>query len=195
MAKQEVIEVGYYLGKTPRERIDYLIDNYSRMREIIEAYRSNLESDIAIIRMNERRKNNVSDICVMSNNPFGDVTSAMAMENDAISQAMEKGYIDPGFIKSKYDMYLVNQALIEWQTIKREFQRISSMMILNLSAEEKRIFMSHIDEKKSIPELALEYGIEKESVYKRVYRIRQRLVKLLLKKYGEDNLIQLNVAG
>ena len=27
MAKQELIEVGYYLGKTPRERIDYLIDD------------------------------------------------------------------------------------------------------------------------------------------------------------------------
>ena len=36
MAKQELIEVGYYLGKTPRERIDYLIDNYSRMEEILE---------------------------------------------------------------------------------------------------------------------------------------------------------------
>ena len=77
--------------------------------------------------------------------------------------------------------YLVNQALIEWQTIKREFQRVQSMMILNLSTEEKSIFLSHIDEKKTIPELALEFGIEKESVYKRVYRIRQRLVKLLSK--------------
>ena len=40
MAKQELIEVGYYLGKTPRERIDYRIDNYSRMEEILEAYSS-----------------------------------------------------------------------------------------------------------------------------------------------------------
>lgn len=165
------------------------------MEEILEAYRCNLESDIAIIRMNERRKNNETDMCVMSSNPFGDVTSAMAMENDIISHAMEKGYIDPGFIKSKYDTYLVNQALIEWQTIKREFQRVRSMMILNLSTEEKSIFLSHIDEKKTIPELALEFGIEKESVYKRVYRIRQRLVKLLLKKYSEDDFMQLNKAG
>lgn len=186
--------IGFYLSKSGKERIDYIYEHYADYDMISQNYRKILESLIAGTRVYERRKKNDLGVRIKGRNPLNDITSEMAIENLEIKEGIDRGGLPRGMIVDKIEEAKLNLGIYEMQVMKREYDIFNSA-IMSLGGKEMPIFLSYIRREKSINDISREEGIEKESVVKRIYRTKVKLMKWLMDEFKDYEFNRLKPAG
>ena len=182
---KHVSVIGFYLNRNPKERISYLYEHYSEYPHISASYQDMLQRRIAVIRSYERQRRDELGVRVMSGNPVSSITENMACENSEIADIVVSGYLPSGVIHDLEDQREIRLGLHEMQIMQREYEAFNAALMGNLDGEELGIFMSHIRREKTMEKMAKEFGVERDSVKKRIYRIKVKLVNILLEEFKE----------
>ena len=173
MAEANVLEK--YAGLTPEKRVDYICKNYSRFTGIIESYTQGLvymieeEQDF-----NRREDRGDLGVRVQGGGFHSDRTANQAIRNVSLRDAIIACDFSDGVLDdTDHDEEFMRAAAVLRQ-MRRDFELFNSQM-QQLKENDMLLIQSFLLKEKDLTEIADERGIQYESAYQRVRRIKKEI--------------------
>lgn len=163
--------IGFYKAMTIKQRVIYLLDNYSHRKYFEESRRKSIEGMIADIRAYERNRNDELGIRIMSGMGMSDITSAAAEESIRIKKAFEAGFITESIIRDEEDRELIKTAIDEWLVMKDDYESLDRAL-WKLKPDDHKLLMAYLAKEIDYNDIAAEFMIEKASARKKIQRLR-----------------------
>lgn len=176
-----------YRSCNAKERINMIYMNYPTFEDIIKGYRQGLIYEITA-QKSYNRKSNKGDlgVRVQVSGIHSDITADQAIENVLIGDALDTGNLSEDFYAGTDDRNeLTRKVQIYWM-MQNEYALFTAQL-KTMDREDALIIRPYIIKEKSIGELAEDLHIEPESVRKKVYRIKKKLVAQI-QPYFRENL-------
>jgi hypothetical protein len=173
MASANVLEK--YAGLTPEKRIDYICKNYARFMGIIESYTQGLiymieeEQDF-----NRREEKGDLGVRIQGGGYHSDRTANQAIRNVSLRDAIIACDFSDGVLDdTDHDEEFMRDAAVLRQ-MRRDYELFNSQM-KQLKENDMLLIQSVLMKEKDLTTIADERGIQYESAYQRVRRIKKEI--------------------
>ena len=174
-----IIYIGEYIGKKPKERIDFLISYYVTFPDYLDSYRQNaIRVMIETMEYDRRSKNDIG-ICIRNSGKNSSATELKVLEKMDLEKCFDSNKISKGMFADPSDLKLFSTAVKEWILLTREYETLKNC-ILMMKPDDKDLFLSYIKKEKSVDKLSEELFLERGSVVKRLYRIKRNLINEMI---------------
>lgn len=178
----EAIKIDEYLGSDVGKRFDFLYENYSVIKPIINNFKEDLVSDVYEMKTYNRRAANGDlgvriQISIGMSNPTADE----AMKRSTITKAIDDGYLDDEFFEDTDDPQDLIRRITIYKLVSADYKEFKKKLD-EMNPFDQRVIKPYILKEKSMNELSEEMGIEYRSAVMKVYRIRKKLSGLVIPK-------------
>ena len=155
------IFIGNYVNRTAKDRIGFIIENYSDFEGYRHSYMENVINIMIAIREYERRKpDDELGICVQVSGHTSDITASRALERVSLQKCFEDMRIPEGTFSDDHEHELIATAIFEWDLMEREY-RIFNSFLKTLDPVNRDIFKIYIRREKRVADLASDLQIER----------------------------------
>ena len=180
--------IGEYINKSPRERASILLRNYKDFKKYRERYKRNAVSLMAAMREYSLRPSDEDlGIRVQTTGGTSNITASKALERVCLEWCFEDMKVSKEMFPDPYELSLISTAVYEWDLMKKEYGILVRFIDI-MKPQDRKIYLPYIRREKSVADLTHELCLEWESVRKRLYRIRKKLLKEVLPWFDEYNI-------
>ena len=171
--------IGFYCELNVEKRMDYIYKNYSNYGNIIESYRQGLIFMIHNQKIYNRRQG-IGELLIriQSGTMNKSLTEDQAIENVIIKECVDEKKITDALLADVDNPEKIKLGIFELDLMKREYDLFSCQIKL-LDSDDCEILYSYLKRKKDIYDIAKDLIIEPESVHKRLYRLKKKLINLV----------------
>lgn len=188
--KSGAINIDRYAGVEPSEQFDFLYENFSVLREMLQDYREDLIKEVIEQKTyNRKSKNGELGIRIQVSMGISNPTMNQAIENVTIAQAIDEGWLDEDFFEDTDNKQDLIMKITSYHSLSRDFETFTSKLG-TMRPKDQSILRPYLLRQKSMDDLADDMGIDYRSAVKHVYRIKKRLIEKV-----EPKLTGLNRRG
>lgn len=171
----EAISIDEYLGSDDRKKFDFIYENYSIIKPLMNNYRQDLITDVQEMKSYNRRAANGDpgvrvQISIGHNSP----AERQALNDITIGQAIDEGCLDDDFFADTDDQDELVRRVTIYHSVTADYETFKSK-INELELNDRKIIVPYLLRQKTLDEMATEWGIEYHSAAMRIYRIRKKL--------------------
>ena len=158
------------------QKVCFLCDHYYVMERLISNYREALIAEVMEQKeFSHRGENEGTGVRIQVS--FGrktDTTAGTAMKRMAVSEAIEKGWLDESFFEGMDDPEEVIRKVTVYHVISEGYKAFSKRLD-EMKPGDREIVMPYLRREKRLCDLANELKIEYQSAVKKINRIKKRL--------------------
>lgn len=175
--KSGAISIDKYYEEIPERQFEFLYENFSIQKEILEDYREDLIDEVIEQKAYNRRSDRGDlGVRVQVTVGTGNPTMNLSIEHLTIEQAIDKGVLDDDFFKDTDDQEELIRKVSCYHRINEDF-RIFNSKLGTMSLKDQRILRPYLLQEKSLDDLAEDLGIDYHSAVKHIYRIKKKLIE------------------
>ena len=174
----EAISIDKYLDCDVRKKFDFLYENFSILKPIINNYKEAIISDVADMKL-YNRKTEMGELGVrIQVSGISNPTQSAAFRNQSIAKAIDEGYLDDEFFEHTDDPDELIRRVTVYHSVNHDFEAFKSKLD-ELKPKDQKVLKPYLLGQKTMDDLVEEMEIEYHSAVMRVYRIRKRLSNLV----------------